>query len=98
MVGDPPEAVVIQVRVTTGARGSPRAVWHGEHLAVWLNVIPEKGRANKALQVMLAELFGVAPAAVRIIKGATSRTKLISIVAPRRWPPGCPDHRPARSA
>lgn len=98
MVADPPDTLVIQVRVTTGARGSPRAAWQGEHMAVWLNVIPEKGRANKALQVLLAELFGVAPSAVRIVKGATSRTKLVSIVAPRTWPPGCPARLPASSA
>ena len=92
MARNKPEGLVIQVRVTPGARGEPRAQWQGEHLAVWLNVVPEKGRANKALQALLAEVFAVPPSAVSILKGATSRTKLVAIGTPGQLPPGCPVH------
>lgn len=81
---------MIQVRVTPGARGGPRVQWQGEHLAAWLNVVPEKGRANKALQALLAEVFAVPPSAVSILRGATSRNKLVAIAAPRQLPAGCP--------
>jgi uncharacterized protein (TIGR00251 family) len=97
MTMEPLDALVIQVRVTPGARGKPRAAWLGDRLAVWLNVAPEKGRANKALQVLLAELFAVPPSAVTIVRGAASRNKVISIAGPRQWPAGCPVHFSAHS-
>ncbi len=38
---------------------------------------PEDGKANAALCALLAKAFGVAPSRVRVIKGQTSRLKLV---------------------
>src|ERR1051325_856458 len=44
---------------------------------------PEDGKANKALTALLAKHLGVAPSAVRILRGGTSRLKLVAIEGKR---------------
>ncbi|MDD8020686.1 MAG: DUF167 domain-containing protein [Acidobacteriota bacterium] len=40
---------------------------------------PDRGKANAELLTLLADYFGLAPSKLRIIRGATSRTKLVEI-------------------
>lgn len=42
-------------------------------------VAPEKGKANDVVTELIAEYFGVAKSAVRIVRGATARTKLVEV-------------------
>ncbi len=51
----------------------------GQGLKVWLRAQPEDGKANHALVCVLAEHYGVAKSAVRILRGEGSRKKLIEI-------------------
>ncbi len=46
---------------------------------VRVRAVPEKGRANDAVCVALAEYFGITPSAVHIVAGATTRKKMIDI-------------------
>lgn len=46
---------------------------------VRVHAAPEKGAANKEVIVSLAAYFDVPPSRVRIVKGKTSRTKLIEV-------------------
>ncbi len=46
---------------------------------VRVHAAPEKGAANKEVIVSLADYFDVPPSRVRIIRGKTSRTKLVLI-------------------
>ena len=48
---------------------------------------PEDGRANAAVIEMVARRFGVPRRAVTIVRGATSRQKLIEIQVPRQCEP-----------
>ena len=71
--------VTFRVRVTPRAS---RDVVDGEFqgaLKVRLTAPPVDDRANDALRRFLASRLGVAPSAVTIVSGATSRTKLVSI-------------------
>ena len=45
-----------------------------------LAAAPEKGKANKALCVFLADMLGVAQSRVRIVSGETSQLKRIRVV------------------
>ncbi|HRD01523.1 MAG TPA: DUF167 domain-containing protein [Candidatus Saccharicenans sp.] len=45
---------------------------------------PDKGKANAELLAILADYFGLAPSRLRIIRGETSRTKLIEIKNTKR--------------
>lgn len=40
---------------------------------------PEGGRANERLREILADFFGVSKGRVRILKGTTSRVKLVEV-------------------
>jgi uncharacterized protein (TIGR00251 family) len=48
-------------------------------LKVRLAAVPEKGRANGALIVLLADHFGVPPGAVTIASGHGAQRKLVRI-------------------
>ena len=78
------EVVVFAVRVTP--RASRDAI-EGEYqgaLKVRLTALPIEDRANGALRRLLAESLNVPISTVRILAGARSRTKRISISGARR--------------
>jgi uncharacterized protein YggU (UPF0235/DUF167 family) len=55
----------------------------GEHdaaLRIEVTAAPEKGKANKAVAEVLAEVLGVAKSAVELVSGATSPQKRFLVV------------------
>jgi len=48
-------------------------------LVVRVNVVPEKGKANEAVIKLLAKHFKVAKSKVKIVRGLTSRNKVVEI-------------------
>ncbi|MBI5873788.1 MAG: DUF167 domain-containing protein [Candidatus Omnitrophica bacterium] len=48
-------------------------------LKVYLTVAPEKGKANQALVELVAEYYKVKKHQVRIVKGAHSALKVVSV-------------------
>ena len=52
---------------------------HGEALKVRLGAPPVDGAANDALAALLADELGVPKRAVRIVSGASSRSKVIQV-------------------
>jgi uncharacterized protein len=52
---------------------------HGDALKVKVSAPPADGRANRAVERLLADRLDVAPAAVSVISGAGSRSKRIFI-------------------
>ncbi len=48
---------------------------HGTSLKVRVAAAPEGGRANDACVALLAERFGLKPAAVELVSGPSSRSK-----------------------
>ena len=69
----------LKVHVIPGARQEEIAGWHGGSLRVKVRARPEKGLANQAVLRLLARCLGVAPANLSIVRGATSRDKLVQI-------------------
>ena len=55
---------------------------HGEALKVRVVSRPERGRANAELLALLAELLGVPKGAVSVVKGESSRRKVVLVAAP----------------
>lgn len=51
-----------------------------EFWGVDLKAAPRKGKANKALLKALAGFFDVAKSAVSVVRGATSRSKLVAVL------------------
>jgi uncharacterized protein len=68
-----------EVHLQPGARKSEVAGFKGDVLYIKVTAAPEKGQANQALIDLLAELLDVAKSNISLIRGATSRSKVISV-------------------
>ncbi len=72
-------------RVTVGVRVTPRASANaiaGERdgaLLVRVTAPPAEGRANEAVVALLARTLDIAPSQIRIERGGSARTKLVSL-------------------
>jgi uncharacterized protein (TIGR00251 family) len=72
-------AVRLTVHVQPRASRSEIVGLHGAALKVRLQAPPVDGAANAALVALLADRLGVPRRAVRIVAGATSRSKTVEI-------------------
>lgn len=71
--------VKIGIKVFPKASKNEVVGWEGDVLKVRLTAVPEKGKANAALIHLLSKHFKVPKSAINILKGETSRNKLIEI-------------------
>jgi uncharacterized protein YggU (UPF0235/DUF167 family) len=67
------------VKVVPGASRDSLAGWLGDALKVRVAAAPEKGKANAAVERMLARALGLPPKSVRIVAGVTSTRKTMEI-------------------
>jgi uncharacterized protein YggU (UPF0235/DUF167 family) len=68
----------LAVRVTPGARTEVLEIADGRLLAK-VRAKPEDGKANAAVLDLLAQALGVATSHLDLLRGATSRDKLVRI-------------------
>jgi len=68
----------LAVRVTPGARSEGIEIADGR-VQVKVRAKPEDGKATEAVCNLVAAALGVAPSRVEILRGATSREKLLRI-------------------
>jgi len=69
----------IAVRVTPKASRNRITVGEGGAIRVYVTVVPEGGKANAAVQKLLAKALGVAKSDLVLIRGATARDKVFRI-------------------
>lgn len=69
----------IAVKVQPGASRDSLAGKTGDEWKITLTAPPVEGRANRACTEFLARLLGVPRSAVSIVRGETSRRKLVQI-------------------
>jgi uncharacterized protein (TIGR00251 family) len=74
-----PSGVRMRVRVQPRASRTEVAGPHGDVVRVRLTAAPVDGAANEALVRLLAERLEVPRSAVRILGGATSRSKVVEV-------------------
>jgi uncharacterized protein len=72
-------AIEFEVHVRPRASRSALAGTHDGVLALRVCAPPADGQANDAVIELLATTFGVRPGAIEIVRGASSRRKLIRI-------------------
>lgn len=70
--------LIVPVRVTPRARRNALAFEDGI-LRAWLMAPPVEGAANAALLAILAERLGLPKRAVALVRGETSREKVVAI-------------------
>ncbi|HZU96607.1 MAG TPA: DUF167 domain-containing protein [Planctomycetota bacterium] len=71
-------AVFIKVAARPGTRDAVLGA-HGDALKLGVSAAPDKGKANKALAELLAEVLGTKKSAVSLVSGETSREKVFRI-------------------
>lgn len=74
-----PDGVRFGVRVQPRASRNAIAGLHGGALKIQLTALPADGRANEALVAFLAERLHVTRAAVSIVAGGSTRSKVIAV-------------------
>ncbi len=67
------------IRVTPGASRASVGGRHGDHLVVRVSERAIDGRATEAALRAVADAFGLRPRQVRLVRGATSRTKVVEL-------------------
>jgi uncharacterized protein (TIGR00251 family) len=73
------EPFLLRVRLTPRASRSQIDGWDGDLLRVRVAAPPVEGRANDALLRLLAEALGVPPSRLRLVRGRTSREKVVAV-------------------
>ena len=73
------EGWLIAVHAQPGAKKSAVAGLHGDALKVRVAAPPVEGKANDALTAFVAKALGLPRRAVSIVKGESSREKLLLI-------------------
>jgi uncharacterized protein YggU (UPF0235/DUF167 family) len=68
----------IAVRVTPNA-GREQVTLDGSRFLIRVTVTPEDGKANKAVQKLLAKALGVAPTRLSLLRGAIARDKVFRL-------------------
>jgi uncharacterized protein YggU (UPF0235/DUF167 family) len=68
----------LAVRVTPGARSETLEIADGKLLAK-VRAKPKDGEANEAVLKLLAAALGIATSRLRLLRGATSREKLVQL-------------------
>jgi len=72
-------ATRLAVKVVPGASRSAIAGWLGDALKVRVSAPPERGKANAALEALLARALGLAPERVRIVAGHGAARKVVEV-------------------
>ena len=77
------DPVVVPVHVTTKASGNriQRASFEDgtDGFQIWITATPERGKANQAVLGLLAQEMGVPKSSLSIVRGRTTRNKLIRL-------------------
>ncbi|MBI1797349.1 MAG: DUF167 domain-containing protein [Candidatus Eisenbacteria bacterium] len=70
----------LAVRVQPGARADGLVGWMADGtLKLTVRAAPEDGRANRAVTALIAATLGVRVSAVRVQRGAASRSKVVEV-------------------
>lgn len=71
-------AIKLTIKVVPGSSRDCVAGWLGETLKVRVSAPAERGKANAAVEKILAEALGI-PKCARIVSGHTSARKVVEI-------------------
>ncbi|AKM11207.1 DUF167 domain-containing protein [Croceicoccus naphthovorans] len=69
---------LLPLRVTPNAGAEALTIENGT-LRARVTVVPEGGKANRAVVKLVAKALGIAPARVELVRGETARDKVLRI-------------------
>lgn len=71
--------MILKIHLQPGAKRNEVVGMHGDAVKIKIKAPPVEGKANEALIEFLADTLGIAKSKIEIIRGHTSRQKLVSI-------------------
>jgi uncharacterized protein (TIGR00251 family) len=74
---------LLAVRVQPGASRTEVVGEYGDQLRIRLQAPPVDGKANAALVAFVADELGLARSAVTVVRGQSSRSKVLRVESPR---------------
>jgi len=72
-------SVKLSVKVVPGASRDEISGWLGDELKVRVSAPPEKGKANKAVERVLANALGLSSKDVSVVAGKTNPGKTVEL-------------------
>jgi uncharacterized protein (TIGR00251 family) len=80
----------LRLRVSAGASRSRVLGAHGGALKLSVKAPPERGKANREVLALVADVFGLPPSDVALVSGETAPDKVVRLPIPpdeaaRRW-------------
>lgn len=81
------EDLLLQVRIQPKASRDEFVGPYGDCYKIRITAPPVDGKANKHLIRLLAKQFGIRQDSVVLIRGQTSKSKMLRIVKPEKIPP-----------
>jgi uncharacterized protein YggU (UPF0235/DUF167 family) len=69
----------LPVKVVPGSSQSCIAGWLGDTLKVRVTAPPEQGKANAAVEALIADALGLPRGSVRVVAGTTSPRKVVEV-------------------
>lgn len=75
-----PRGTVLAVRAQPGAKKNAVLGERAGALRIAVSAVPERGKANEAIQAVLADALGIRASRVSLLSGETSREKRFLIV------------------
>lgn len=74
-----PDGILVRVKAVPGSSRNRVQGALGDHLKVQVSAPPEAGKANAAIEALLAELFGVPRSTVSLESGASNPRKSFKV-------------------
>lgn len=78
-MSDSPQSARLAVKVVPSSSRNAPAGWLGEAFKIKVQTPPERGKANKAVTVLLAQWLGVSENSIHLLSGDTSPAKVFQI-------------------
>lgn len=78
-IQDHKDGIILRVRVTPNSSKNAIALGTGERLEIKLTSPPKEGKANEHLVKFLGKRLGVAPSCITIVRGRSSRDKILLV-------------------
>jgi len=72
-------SATLAIKVIARASRSEVVDWQNDRLRLRIKAVPERGRANRAVEEFLAELLDLSRRQVRIISGHTASHKIVAV-------------------
>jgi uncharacterized protein len=78
-IEDSKDGVILKVRVRPNSSKNGLTIGAGERLEVKLTAAPKEGKANEQLLKFMGKILGVAPSAISLLRGRSSRDKILLV-------------------